>query len=63
MGISTYPEIVAAVDIPLDQVAVALGKERLEAVLVGNIAALLVAELFVLLVMAMSRVELKGGTC
>lgn len=52
-----YPKIVPAVDIPLHNISISLGKERLEAMRFADLCALLVACLFVLLVMAMLGVK------
>lgn len=58
----TYPKVVATIDIPLDKVAVALGEEGLEAVLLSYATTLLVAALLVFLIMAMFGVELWGSS-
>lgn len=54
------PEVIAAVDVPFDQVVVADREERFVAVFFRDVVALLVAALLVLLVMAMFRVPLVG---
>jgi len=53
-----YPTVVPAVDIPLHQVAIPLGKVGLEAVGLGDLGAFLVTGLFVGLVVAVLGVKL-----
>jgi hypothetical protein len=57
----TYPKVVSSVDIPLDHVAIVLGKVGIEAVLGGNVATLLITGLLVLLVVTMGGIELAGA--
>jgi hypothetical protein len=54
------PEVVSAVDVPLDQVAVSFRREAVEAVALGNLTPLGVRRLLVRLVMAMVGIEEVG---
>jgi hypothetical protein len=54
------PKVVAAVNIPLDEVAVALWEEGLEAIRLADGGSLVVAALLVLLVVAVVGVELQA---
>lgn len=54
------PEIVATIDIPLDQISVSLRKVRSEAVLLGNVGSLGVTALLVLFVVSVVFVELEN---
>jgi hypothetical protein len=53
----SYPEVVSAIDIPLDLVPISLRSKGIEAVVLADPASLLVGLLFVLLVMTMIRVK------
>lgn len=57
-----YPEIVPPIYIPLDHIPISLWEIRLEAVLLTNPSALLVACLLVLLIVAMGGVKLAQGS-
>lgn len=59
-GYGDGPEVVATIDVPLDQVALPLGKVRFEAIGLADLGPLFVAALLVFLIMAMIGVELFG---
>jgi hypothetical protein len=59
MGLS-YPKVVTPIDVPFDHVSVVLREIRVKAVPLGDSAALVITGLFVLFVMAMSRIELRA---
>ena len=53
----THVEVVPAVDIPLDLVAIPLWGKRIEAMAVGNLVAFLVGTLLMLLIVTMVWVD------
>lgn len=53
------PEVVASIDVPLDEVPLTLREEGLIAVRLADLGSLVVTALLVLLVVAMVRVELR----
>jgi hypothetical protein len=52
-----YPKVVPSVNIPLDQITIALRCKRIEAVTLADLAPLLVRLLFMLLVVPMVRID------